>query len=125
MAWYPSDIKETAYSTSEVFTGDYWIDGKPIYRKVFTGTTPSEASVYRIGTIANFGELVTAHFLLHGNNFYADGAIYSGSTYTPLDIGYVLENNGNNNAEIIYKSYAPAYFNKPIKAIIEYTKTTD
>ena len=29
------------YSTSEVFTGQYWIDGKKIYRKVFTGTIPT------------------------------------------------------------------------------------
>lgn len=27
----------TDYSTNEVFTGKYWIDGKPIYRRVFTG----------------------------------------------------------------------------------------
>ena len=25
------------YSTDETFTGQYWIDGKPIYRKVVTG----------------------------------------------------------------------------------------
>lgn len=25
------------YSTSEVFTGEYWIDGKPIYRKTYSG----------------------------------------------------------------------------------------
>lgn len=28
--------KGTKYSTSETFTGNYWIDGKPIYRKVFS-----------------------------------------------------------------------------------------
>ena len=31
-------IKEfNTYSTTEYFTGKYWIDGKPIYRTVFTG----------------------------------------------------------------------------------------
>lgn len=29
------------YSTSEVFTGKYWINGEPIYRKAVTGTTLS------------------------------------------------------------------------------------
>ena len=29
-----------SYSTSEVFTGAYWIDGKPIYRKCFYFETP-------------------------------------------------------------------------------------
>lgn len=28
----------TTYSTEEVKTGETWIDGKPIYRKVFTGS---------------------------------------------------------------------------------------
>ena len=32
------------YSTDETFTGKYWIDGKPIYRKVITGTTPSTST---------------------------------------------------------------------------------
>lgn len=27
--------KRNTYSTDETFTGKYWIDGKPIYRKVF------------------------------------------------------------------------------------------
>lgn len=30
------------YSTEEQWTGDYWIDGKKIYAKVFTGTLTSK-----------------------------------------------------------------------------------
>lgn len=33
--------KGIKYSTSETFTGNYWIDGKPIYRKVINDTTPA------------------------------------------------------------------------------------
>jgi len=36
------------YSTSEVKTGDVWIDGKPIYRKTFSTTTiNSSTGTYR------------------------------------------------------------------------------
>lgn len=33
-----------SYSTNEINTGKIWIDGKPIYRKVFTGTLGTTAS---------------------------------------------------------------------------------
>ena len=33
------------YSTEETKTGNYWIDGKPIYRKVFTGTASNGTTV--------------------------------------------------------------------------------
>lgn len=35
--------KAINYSTEEVPTGGTWIDGKPIYRKVFTGVSTSES----------------------------------------------------------------------------------
>ena len=45
------------YSTDEVKTNKVWIDGKPIYRKVFTGTKTS-ATINQIGNIANFDTMV-------------------------------------------------------------------
>lgn len=30
------------YSTSETLTGGYWIDGKPIYKKTYTGSTSTK-----------------------------------------------------------------------------------
>ena len=35
------DVKVLRYSTDETFTGKYWIDGKKIYKKTFTGTIPT------------------------------------------------------------------------------------
>lgn len=37
-------IDTNAYSTSEMLTGKTWIDGKPIYRRVFTGTANNAAN---------------------------------------------------------------------------------
>lgn len=107
------------YSTTETFTGKYWIDGKPIYCRVIEDTTPSTAQVYSMGTIANLGEVITAHFVLYAG-FYVDGAAYTGTAYTPFNYGYVLMN--GTTGTVNYKSLVSNYFNKPIKAIIEYTK---
>lgn len=50
-------IKEfDTYSTTEHFTGKYWIDGKPIYAIVIEGTSlPSSGTVFAegIGTLIN------------------------------------------------------------------------
>ena len=43
-----------SYSTDETPTGGKWIDGKPIYRRTFTGTSPASAYTYTsVITIAN------------------------------------------------------------------------
>jgi hypothetical protein len=41
------------YSTDEVLTGDTWIDGKPIYRKVCTGTITADANVNSTVSLLN------------------------------------------------------------------------
>jgi hypothetical protein len=38
-----TNILKKPYSTTETLTGDYWIDGKPIYRRVFTGNVVAAA----------------------------------------------------------------------------------
>ena len=51
----PSGWIEIAdYSTNEIDTGKKWIDGKKIYRRVFTGTTSSNGSTeIALGIIDN------------------------------------------------------------------------
>lgn len=46
-----------SYSTSETFTGQYWIDGKPIYRKCYQSAT-NFTQYQIIDTIANISSLV-------------------------------------------------------------------
>lgn len=108
------------YSTTEKVVGT-WINGKPIYRKVFTFTTPTGTDDYIINTnIANVGTVLSC----------TGGITETDGTLTPIpdaiDFGGVIYvtsfriTNGN----IYYKGNS-AYGNKPAFAIIEYTKSTD
>ena len=41
-------IMQNSYSTSEKFTGEYWIDGRPIYQKVINfGALPNGTTTDR------------------------------------------------------------------------------
>jgi hypothetical protein len=45
--------KNGSYSLDEVKTADTWVDGKPIYRKVFTGNIVSDAGVKNISQLTS------------------------------------------------------------------------
>lgn len=45
---WPSKSQRT-YSTTKQWTGEYWIDGKPIYRKVIATTFPNSSKFHPIG----------------------------------------------------------------------------
>lgn len=50
--------KNLVYSTDEVDTGKIWIDGKHIYRRVFTGTTNTSGgtnNIFQCNTFIDFG----------------------------------------------------------------------
>ena len=106
------------YSSNETIVGT-WIDGKPIYRRVLSGTLPSTEGTYTIGTIGAISKLISARFIIEfTDNWSADGAIYSGTSYTPFNIGYVDLISGG----ILYKNHVIGYFGQQITAIIEYVK---
>lgn len=106
------------YSTSEVFTGQYWIDGKPIYRKVFNTTTPATANVHTnlVALPTNTQDVI---------NMY--GFVLRESYKLPLNINvndqdYVISATSNT-----YIRMAVGTANTSCSAYItlEYTKTTD
>jgi len=109
---------DNVYSTSETDTGKVWIDGKPIYRKVITNTTPESGSVSKtIGTISNIESLVS----LIGN-------IYN-SSYGFIPIPFNVDSNNNNklyideNGNVISENNNGVWQNKTIIVIVEYTKS--
>ena len=114
-AWY-SMKGEIVYSTTEQLTSDTWIDGKPIYRRVFTINTTKTGENVNIGTISNLGTVI--RFFGAPVNSSNNGArpptyYYSSSNYvmswtTAEGTVYVRSSSG-------LKGYL----------IIEYTKTTD
>lgn len=118
-----SGSNQQVYSTSEVRIGT-WIDGKPLYRIVLQGSTPSTAGTASI-TVA------TTTNNKYVKNMYGLWA-YSGLTYMePLNLPGIPGHEQismrcwYNNGHIEMATTNSAYTNKPFWVVLEYTKTTD
>lgn len=105
------------YSTTEQLTGDTWIDGKPIYRKVIN-----------FGALPNNTSKDVAHGIT-GADYFTDirGVAVSGSIFIPINfanplsltagIGAVVD---GSNVQIITGINRTGY---SAYVILEYTKT--
>lgn len=112
--------EKLTYSTEEKQIG-YWIDGKPLYRKVYEGITASSGGVTNADSnfankdiVHRYGEIKcdtnNANSIQIGcyvNNNYYSGAYLYGSTL------YIYHPSNSN------------FYNKPYYLIVEYTKNTD
>lgn len=100
------------YSLDEVNTGNRWIDGKPIYRKVVTGLSVSIppdtwVSVTSSSNFPNLETIISAKGLANDNVML-------------LNFDEVQQNNGNLRVEISLGG------TRTLRTLIlEYTKTTD
>lgn len=106
------------YSTNEINTGKKWIDGKPIYRKVFT-TTPTN-------TEAN----VVEHNILNVDKIWISDKSFLDVGGTSLPVNYYRDANTFiwahiNGGSYKYKISAPGWLNHTMYLVVEYTKTTD
>ena len=106
------------YSTDEIKIGT-WIDGKPLYRKVIESTSGNINVETVVGSINNFEYLkILTGTIVNSEN-------------TSVNFPFVF--NVNNLGELFMSSDGSinclvtngAYANRPIKVIVEYTKTTD
>lgn len=119
----PTDVTEgvrdvvstmESYSTAETDTGKNWIDGKRIYRKVFTGT-------FNNGTVVSTDlENINEITLFQGFTTFTNG--YS-SMLPYADSHIVASVRLNENNDIFFFLESP-WANNAYKVIIEYTKTT-
>lgn len=108
----------STYSTEEVKTGETWIDGKPIYRKVFELTSDTEQQIIP-HNIADVQHIWVSgdSFLEVGNstsipaNYYRDSGIY---TYAHA-----------NRRSIFIRVSPPGWKGNKYYIVLEYTKTTD
>ena len=108
----PSSYKDI-YSTNEVKTNKVWIDGKPIYRKVLTGS---------IGTGSD--NRIDVSGLSISATVNISGGINTGTTFIPFGYGTSESDYVNIyqsvNQLVIQTAFAGTYY-----ITLEYTKTTD
>lgn len=119
----PTDVTEgvrdvvstmESYSTAETDTGKTWIDGKRIYRKVFTGT-------FNNGTVVSTDlENINEITLFQGFTTFTNG--YS-AMLPYADSHIVASVRLDENNDIVFFLESP-WANNAYKVIIEYTKTT-
>jgi hypothetical protein len=107
------------YSTSEIKTNKIWIDGKPIYRKIYKYTSTSNTDNINIANWDVDSITFLQGFLYDSSNRQLDTNYYVGST----DFFRVLTRLYNNNYSITVQRGNSN--SKIVAIIIEYTKTTN
>ena len=109
-----------SYSTEETIVGT-WIDGKPIYRKVFTDPNNSwSAHDNIIGNITNFKEPTSIKAIAF-NDMGLSGWVENNEAGESRCYAYI-----KSNGEVhFYRNDVRDGTSYPKKVIIEYTKTTD
>lgn len=102
------------YSTSEIVVGT-WIDGKPLYRRVFTGITPNATS----GIIGNIPDIEQAVKILGLYNMAGYWTNFEGGISTLNVLVQIQVSTGD-----LYYSAPSDCRNKAYILTVEYTKKT-
>lgn len=114
----------TSYSTAEKFTGKYWIDGKPIYRKtVDCGTLPNATTKNVATGITNISNIISIKGIANtsdANTCVPIPYVSINSNDTSLNIACYYSNGNINLRTFIDMTVYTQSF-----VTIEYTKTTD
>lgn len=106
--------KPITYSTGEVLTGNIWIDGKPIYRRVFTGTASSSTNPATLGTIEDLATVVSIDGSCYATTkgiFFPPNWYYNSTNRVDV---YV-----DNLSNVVARS---SFASVECKIIVEYTK---
>lgn len=111
------------FSTEEQIIGK-WIDGKPIYRKVYVINNPAVGNISHTHYISNLGTLISATAngtQANGGQQYFPRAVPNDSNWS-LNVGDV--NSTTFSLQIANNNTGNYAFTK-VNVILEYTKTTD
>ena len=112
--------KVTDYSTTEQQIG-YWIDGKPLYRKVFNITNPAS-------TNTNYVDISSINIdtAIHLYGYYKTNAGTFGIPFHDSNDNFsVMFISGDNNLYIRGRFGNNYTSITEVKVVLEYTKTTD
>lgn len=102
------------YSTSETKIGT-WTDGKTLYRRVLTGTTPNSASG-SVNFSINIDTLIFDDmYVLSDSNYFTKRGYYENGAIT---LSYII----NKSMSVYFSNIGSSIRNKPFTLIVEYTK---
>ena len=104
------------YSTSEVKTNKVWINGKPIYRKIFSFDNWVDDTRIDVSNL-NIDEIVTLHAVWCRNNIWFEAPYGTPTFYS--DLFY-----NTTNGLIIFEGNL-THAGAKNRTIVEYTKSTD
>ena len=114
-----------SYSTTEQRTGGKWIDGKPIYRIVYTGTANSTTGSNLIANpISNLDAVIELYGMVYWKN---DWGIIGGSGLSIPSVITLQYTTANDRQQGLFLSYPSSGYTSfhYYRIILEYTKTTD
>ena len=123
-------VANNSYSTTEQLTGGTWINGKPIYRKVFTGSSLSSVELLNASTTF-VDKLVNSYGMVKYRDVARDDIF---KTNIPVFLNYI---NPDHSLYIAVEQFvndvsltiidANMLYGMPVdyEIILEYTKTTD
>ena len=119
--------KTNEYSLNEISTHKKWIDGKPIYRKVFTGnitdTTNSWVDLQKCNLV-NVDNVVNISGII--KNTKTDGRVLPVSAYESTSYYCTFSYLGETDyLQCIVNGWTYTTFEFKYIVVIEYTKTTD
>lgn len=118
----------TVYSTTEQDTGMTWIDGKPIYRKVYSWTTSSTSGTNTTQNLpANVNVVVNFYGFILADDYsrLPINCIIAGASYGSAEILTGVGGNSSGPTIIFNRNTFARALGRPIWVTIEYTKTTD
>lgn len=121
----PFTNENKVYSENEIDTGNVWIDGKHIYRRVWVGTITNSAGGRTNQTLwasSPIDKLInTGGWLRYGDNginTFPHAEVESGNTFFWL----YVQNSSKNLTLAVHA--AGAYTNRPYQVWVEYTKSS-
>ena len=110
-----------SYFTDEIDTGMKWIDGKTIYRKVFTGTFLSNNDTVILTTSNNIDKIINQY----GNINNIEGLNVPIGTAYYARTGELTRVVVTTTHNLALNAKQEFYANMNYQAVVEYTKTTD
>lgn len=106
--------KAMSYSAEEQFTGKYWIDGKPIYRKCYSGQVTETTQTISHGLGSTVRDVIDIKAVIKTQGLFMPSGYYYDNTHNVS----IYVNAGN---FVLVNTYTGGEY----KIVFEYTKTTD